>query len=62
MKIIKVLFQPRVITALISALGAIVSACFAGCKLGFTELAVKDFEAEIFSVYNNSTNLIQEVK
>lgn len=54
--ILKVLTNGRVISAVISALGAIVSACCAGCRLAFGEMSFKDFEAEIFSSYNTTTN------
>lgn len=58
MKIFKILFNPRVATAIVSAIGAIVSALCAGCQLCIGELAVKDFNAEIFG-NNNSTNKIE---
>ncbi len=65
-KIIKVLANGRVMSAIISALGAIVSAVCAGCKLYLGELTFKDFEAEIYSAYSNTTNatsiINQEVK
>lgn len=61
MKVIKVLTNGRVISAIISALGAIVSAFFAGCKLYVGEMTLKEFEAEIFSAFNTTTNEISEV-
>lgn len=61
-KILKLITNGRVISAVISALGAIVSALCAGCKLAFGEMSFKDFEAEIFSLYNTSTNTTQEIK
>lgn len=60
--IIKVLTNGRVISAVVSALGAIISACCAGCRLAFGEMSFRDFEAEIFSSYNQVTNQIQEIK
>lgn len=62
MKLIKILTNGRVISAVVSALGAIISACFAGCKLCVGEVSVKDFNAEIFSAYNSITNSIKEIK
>lgn len=56
MKLLKILINGRVISAVISALGAIISAACAGCKLTLGEMSVKDFEAEIFSSYNTITN------
>lgn len=65
-KIIKVLTNGRVLSAIVSALGAIISAVCAGCKLYLGELSVKDFKAEIYSAYSNTTNansiIKQEVK
>ena len=55
-KILKVLFNPRVVTAIISAIGAVISAVCAGCKLSMGEMCVKDFSAEIFNVYHSITN------
>lgn len=60
--IFKVLTNGRVISAVVSALGAIISACCAGCRLAFGEMTFKDFEAEVFSSYNQITNQIQEIK
>lgn len=57
--IIKILTNGRVISAVISALGAIVSACCAGCKLTMGEMAIKDFNAEIFNSFHSSTNQIK---
>lgn len=53
MKVLKVLTNGRVISAIVSAIGAIISAVCAGCKLYCGEIAVKDYGCEIFSQYNN---------
>lgn len=55
-KIIKICTNGRVISAIVSALGAIISAICAGCKLYCGEIAVKDFDCEIFSQYHSLTN------
>lgn len=55
-KILKICTNGRVISAVVSALGAIISAAFAGCRLCCGEVAVKDFNCEIFSQYNTITN------
>ena len=50
------IINPRVISAVVSALGAIVSAIFAtGCVLRVREVGIKDFDAEIFSDRNART-------
>ena len=59
---IKVILNPRVWSAIISAVGAIISAMFAGCALRTGEFKLKDFTVEIFSPYHTSTNNVQEVK
>lgn len=61
MRILKIIANPRVVTAVISALGAIISACCAGCRLAFGEMSFKDFEAEIFSSYNTITNQMEVI-
>lgn len=59
--IIKILTNGRVMSAVISALGAIVSAMCAGCKLYCGELAIKDFECAITGTQNVSTNDVKEL-
>ena len=55
MKIIKILFNPRVASAVISAVSAVICACFAGCKLSLGSFEVKNLEADIFNEYFNNT-------
>lgn len=59
--ILKILTNGRVMSAVISALGAIVSAMCAGCKLYCGELAIKDFECAITGTQNVSTNEVKEI-
>lgn len=47
MKILKIVFSRQVITAIISAIGAIVSVAVAGCRLSLGEMSLKDMSAEI---------------
>ena len=56
-RIIKNLFSTRVITAVVSAVSAIVCAVLAGCRLSVGECAIKDFHSEILSVYCNTNNV-----
>lgn len=46
-RFLKILFSRQVITAVISAIGAIVSVAVAGCRLSLGEMSVKDMSAEI---------------
>lgn len=56
---IRKLFSPRVISAIVSAVGAIVSAIFAtGCVLRCEEVGIKGFDSAIFSQYFTSTNTV----
>lgn len=57
-KILKILTNGRVISAVISALGAIVSACCAGCRLYCGEMAISKLECDIFSPYHSMTNKV----
>ena len=61
MKVIQILTNGRVISAIVSALGAIISAVCAGCKLYCGELAVKDFDMSIWDVNRAVTNVYNEV-
>ena len=57
-KLIKnVLLNGRVWSAIVSAVGAIVSALCAGCRLYLGEMQVKDLECSI----GTSTNNVQEI-
>lgn len=59
--LIKVLTNGRVMSAVISAVGAIISAICAGCRLACGEMTIKEFEAEIIMPYmTNSVNNIGE--
>lgn len=51
MNIVKNICSTRVLTAIVSAVSAIVCAVLAGCKLCVGELALKDANVEILSVY-----------
>lgn len=56
------IINPRVLSAIVSALGAVISAIFAtGCVLRVREIAVKDFDAEIFSDRNVRTTSCDRV-
>lgn len=57
MNIVKNIFSTRVLTAIVSAVSAIVCAVLAGCKLYVGELALKDANAEIFSTYCNTNGV-----
>lgn len=46
-RFLKIVFSRQVITAVISAIGAIVSVVVAGCRLSLGEMSVKDMSAEI---------------
>lgn len=52
-KIVKVLFNGRVISAVVSAVSAVICACLAGCRLMCAELELQ--------VGNCATNLIHKV-
>lgn len=58
---VKALLNPRVISAIVSAIGAIISALFAGCSLCMGELSIKDFKAEIFNQYHSVTNSMETI-
>ena len=62
MNVIKILANGRVISAIVSAIGAIISACCAGCKLYCGELTVKDFDCAFWDVNHSITNVLNEVK
>lgn len=51
------MLSTRVITAVVSAVSAIVCAVFAGCRLSVGECALKDFQSEILSVYCTTNNV-----
>ena len=57
MNIIKNICSTRVLTAIVSAVSAIVCAVLAGCKLYVGELALKDANAEILSSYCNTNEV-----
>lgn len=59
-KFVNVLKNGRVISAIVSAVGAIISAFFAGCRLYVGEMNVKDFEATI--KFTNNTNEVTNVQ
>ena len=60
MKLIKILLNPRVASAVVSAVSAVICACLAGCKLCLGSLEIKNLEADIFNEYfNNNTNLLE---
>ena len=61
MNVIKILTNGRVISAIVSAIGAIISACCAGCKLYCGELTVKDFDCAIWDVNHSITNVVNKV-
>lgn len=56
-RIIKNMLSTRVITAVVSAVSAIVCAVLAGCRLSVGECALKDFQSEIFSSYCTTNNV-----
>lgn len=59
-RIVKSLVSPRVLTAVISAVSAVICAVFAGCKLYVGEMALKDVSSEIMSNYCAPTNTISK--
>lgn len=50
------IFNTRVITAVVSAVGAIISAMLAGCKVYFGEIAAKDFSSEVLPALMSDTS------
>ena len=59
MNIVKNICSTRVLTAVVSAISAIVCAVLAGCRLCVGELALKDANAEILSVYCITNNSVR---
>lgn len=57
--VIKIITNGRVISAVVSALGAIISAICAGCKLYCGELSVKEFEASIGYFTNSIERVVR---
>lgn len=57
MNIVKNLFSTRVLTAIVSAVSAIICAVLAGCRLTIGEMAMKDAAAEILSIYCNTNGV-----
>lgn len=51
MNIVKNLFSTRVLTAIVSAVSAIICAVLAGCRLTVGEMSMKNANAEILSIY-----------
>lgn len=62
MKVIKIILNPRVASAVVSAVSAVICACFAGCKLACGRMSIEDFEASIFNQYNTITNSFEVCK
>lgn len=60
MKVLKILTDRRVATAIVSAVSAIVCAVCAGCKLACGKFAISDFSAEIYPVSTNSVETVME--
>lgn len=57
MNIVKNLFSTRVLTAIVSAVSAIICAVLAGCRLTIGEMSMKDSAAEILSIYCNTNGV-----
>lgn len=62
MKILRVLLNPRIASAVISAVSAVICAVLAGCRLCVGKMSIEDFEASIFNSYNTITNSLEVVK
>lgn len=58
--IFRILTNGRVMSAVVSAIGAIISALCAGCRLYCGELAVKDFDCSITG-FHTVTNDVKEL-
>lgn len=52
--IINMITNPRVASAIVSAVSAVICVIMAGCKLTCEEFGVKGWNAEIFSFSTNS--------
>ena len=59
-RIFKNLVSPRVLTAVVSAVSAVICAVLAGCRLYVGEMALKDVSSEIMSNYCSPTNTISK--
>lgn len=59
MKLLKILLDRRVATAIVSAISAIVCAICAGCALRLGELTLKDVSADIYNTVHSPTNTIE---